>query len=165
MFYEGGGRIETVRTYLLAIFAAAVICAIVTKLVGEKGTLGALTKLIAGVFLVFTLIRPLASVDLSGVTQWAQGYDDEATRAVEEGQAQTRKALAKLISQRTQAYILDKAQALNTALEVEVTLSDDEIPVPVKVKLSGKVSPYVKGRLQQIITENLGIEKENQIWT
>jgi hypothetical protein len=60
---------------------------------------------------------------------------------------------------------LDKAQALNTALEVEVTLSDDEIPIPVKVRLSGKVSPYAKGRLQQIISEELGIERENQIWT
>ena len=140
------------------------ICAIVTKLMGGKGSLGALTKLITGVFLLFTLIRPLYSLDLLGAAQWWQGYDEQAAQAVAQGKEQARKSMAELITQRTQAYILDKAQALNTALEVEVTLSDDEIPVPVKVRLKGKVSPYAKGRLQQIVTEELGIEKENQIW-
>ena len=165
MFYEGGGIINGIQSYLLSIFAGAVICTIVTKLVGEKGTLGALTKLMSGIFLAVMLIRPLASIDLSGVTQWAIGYDEAAAEAVAEGQSRTRKAVAEIITQRTRTYILDKAQALNTALEVEVTLSDDEIPIPIKVRLSGKASPYAKGQLQQIITEELGIEKENQIWT
>ena len=67
--------------------------------------------------------------------------------------------MTEIIKQRTQAYILDKAQALNTVLEVEVTLSDDDIPVPLKVRLKGKISPYAKGRLQATIAEDLGIEK------
>ena len=93
------------------------------------------------------------------------GYNDLVTDAVAEGEQQTKTALARLIKQRTCAYILDKAQALNVALEVEVTLSDDDIPVPEAVRLKGKVSPYAKGRLQTIIAEDLGIEKERQTWT
>ena len=73
--------------------------------------------------------------------------------------------LAQFIKERTQSYILDKAQSLNAVLDVEVTLSDDEIPVPVKVCITGKVSPYARGRLENLIIEDLGIEKENQIWT
>lgn len=165
VFYEGGGRIEQIRNYLLGILAAAMICAIVTAIMGEKGPNVTLTKLIAGIFLAFTLIKPVVSMDLSGIIHWTDGYGDIAAKAVAAGESQTRKALGELIKQRTGAYILDKAQALNTALEVEVTLSDDDIPVPVAVRIKGKVSPYAKGRLQSIITEDLGIEKENQTWT
>lgn len=165
VFYERGGGIDTLRGYLFGVLSAALLCALVTRLMGEKGTLATLTKLIAGLFLAFTVVRPLAEIDLSGLTDWTLQYEDEAARAVAAGESQTRNALAGLITERTQAYILDKAQALNTVLEVEVKLSDDDIPVPVKVRLSGKVSPYAKGRLQSIITEDLGIEKENQIWT
>lgn len=165
LLYEGGGGIDQVREYLLGVFAAAIICAIVTKLTEDKGANSTLSKLIAGLFLVFTLIRPVATLDLTTVTTWADNYDSEAARAVAAGESHTRNAISELIKQRTQAYILDKAQALNTELEVEVTLSDDDIPVPVKVRLKGKASPYAKGRLQAIITEDLGIEKENQVWT
>ena len=165
VLYEGGGLIDGVRGYLLSVLAAALICAIATRLMGEKGTLATLTRLIAGLFRAFVFIRPVAGLDLSGLTDWSVRFDAEAEEAVAAGQSQTRKALAQLIKEQTQAYILDKAQALEAVLEVEVTLSDDDIPVPVKVRLSGKASPYAKGRLQSIITEDLGIEKENQIWT
>ena len=165
LLYEGGGGIEQIRSYLLGLLAAAIICAIVTAIMGEKGPNATLTKLITGLFLAFTLIKPVVSVDLSGLINWTNRYDDIASDAVAAGESQNRKALSELIKQRTRSYILDKAQALNTALEVEVTLSDDEIPIPVKVRLAGKVSPYAKGRLQAMLEEELGIEKENQIWT
>lgn len=124
-----------------------------------------MSKLIAGIFLAFTIIRPLVNIEFSGLMNWSEDYNTDSLKLVTAGKSQTRTALIKIISQRTQAYILDKAQALNTVLEVEVTLSDDEIPVPVKVRLAGNVSPYAKGRLQTIIEEELGIEKENQVWT
>jgi hypothetical protein len=46
-----------------------------------------------------------------------------------------------------------------------VTLSDELPPVPVEVRLSGDISPYIKTRLQSILEDDLGISKENQIWT
>ena len=165
MFYEGCDGIEQIRIDLFGILAAALICAIVTAIMGEKGANAALTKLITGLFLAFTLIKPAISFDFIEFTHLPHGYNDLVTDAVAEGEQQTKTALARLIKQRTCAYILDKAQALNVALEVEVTLSDDDIPVPEAVRLKGKVSPYAKGRLQTIIAEDLGIEKERQTWT
>lgn len=165
MLYDGGGGIEGIKSYLLGVFAAAIICAIVTRLMGDKGTHGAIAKLIAGLFLAFTVIHPVASVDLSGLTDWADGYSDDASEAVAAGESQMKSALAAGIKSRTEAYILDKAAALNVELKVEVTLSDDDIPVPTDISLFGKVSPYAKARLQAIISEDLGIEKERQTWT
>lgn len=141
------------------------ICALVTSWMGDKGANATLIKLVAGLFLAFTLIKPLVSLDLSGIISLTDKYQDIASDAVQMGESQTRNALSKFIKQRTEAYILDKAQALNTVLEVEVTLSDDDIPVPVAVNVKGKVSPYAKGQLQSMITEDIGIEKEKQTWT
>lgn len=165
MFYEGGERIESIKAYLLGIFCASIFCAIITKLVGNKGTMGVVVKLIAGIFLAVTVIRPLAAIDFSGALDWTLDYSRLGAEAAAEGESQMRNALSEGIKTRTEAYILNKAKSLNVDVRVEVTLSEDKIPVPYEVRLTGKVSPYAKSRLQAIIAQDLGIDKERQIWT
>lgn len=156
---------EGLRSYLLSIFAAALICGIVNRLVVSKGTLGAVVKMITGVFLAFIVIRPIANISLNFVTDFATGYAQDASIAAAAGEDLTQKALAMGIKSRCEAYILDKAEALNAALTVDVTLTNGEIPVPCAVRLTGKVSPYAKSQLQSIIAGDLGIDKEHQTWT
>lgn len=156
---------EDIKIYLLGIVGAAVICGIITRFVGEKGTQGAMVKLIAGLFLTFTVIRPIANIRLDGWSDFADLYSDSGVEAAAAGERMTKDALRSSIKAQTEAYILDKAAALALNLEVDVTLSDDEIPIPATVRLSGKSSPYAKLRLQAIITQDLGIDKEHQIWT
>ena len=155
---------EGLRNYLLSIFSAAIICAIVMRLMGEKGTHATLTKLIAGLFLAFTVIYPLADIRIGDLTGLTAGYSDTAEQAAAMGQLLTKESIASGIKAKTEAYILDKAAALNTRLQVEVTLSDD-IPCPKAVRLAGSVSPYAKAQLQTIIAQDLGIAKESQLWT
>ena len=155
---------ESIKIYLLGVVAAAVICGIVTRLMGDKGTQGAMAKLIAGLFLAFTVIRPVANISLDGLSDFTSAYSDAGQQAAAAGESLTKEALAASIKTQTEAYILDKAAALQVDLEVEVTLSDENIPTPTAVRLSGKVSPYAKARLQSIITEDLGIDKERQTW-
>lgn len=156
---------EDIKTYLLGLVGAAVICGIVTRLVGEKGTQGAMVKLIAGLFLTFTVIRPLSDIRLDSLTDFADIYADAGAQAAASGECMTKDALRASIKAQTEAYILDKAAGLALSLEVEVTLSDDAIPLPASVRLSGKTSPYAKLRLQTIIAQDLGIDKEHQVWT
>lgn len=153
-----------IKGYLLSIIAAAVICGIVTRLIGEKGTQGAMVKLIAGLFLTFTVINPVVKMDINGLTDFADVYSDAGSQAAAAGEQMSADALRASIKARTEAYILDKAAGLELNLEVEVTLSEDDIPLPASVRLSGKTSPYAKLRLQSMITQELGIEKENQVW-
>lgn len=155
---------DGIRAYLLSVCAAAVICGIVTRLVGEKGTQGAVVKMIAGVFLAFTVIRPIADVRLDSLSDWTADFSYDASLAAAAGEDLTREVLAAGIKKRSEAYILDKADALNVSLTVEVTLTEADIPVPCSVRLTGKVSPYAKGQLQTIIAEDLGIDKEHQVW-
>lgn len=84
--------------------------------------------------------------------------------AVQWGESTAATALAESISQGTEAYILEKAKGMNVELAVEVELSDDEIPVPVAVSLTGQVAPYVKTVLSDTISQDLNIPKEKQIW-
>lgn len=150
---------------MLGVFAVSMICGIISRMINKNSTYGAMVKLICGVFLLLALFSPLGSISLNGLTEDYSDFQVNAQLAVEEGKRQSAQALSQLIKERTEAYILTKAQGLNMELQVEVTLSDQEIPVPVKVKLAGNASPYGKGRLETIILEDLGIEKENQIWT
>lgn len=155
---------ETVRTYLLGVIAAAIVCGIVTRILGDKGTQGAMAKLIAGLFLAFTVIRPVADLSIGSVADLTDQYSAAGADAAAEGERMTREALALSIKSQTEAYILDKAEALNVTLTVEVTLSEEDIPTPASVCLTGKVSPYAKQRLQTVIADDIGIDKEHQTW-
>ena len=153
-----------IRGYLLSIVAAAALCGILKNFAEEKSAAGGMLKLAAGVFLSFVLVRPLAQFRLSDLPVISYEYTKDAGSAVSEGEEMAAQALRESIKLRTEAYILDKAQSLQTSITAEVTLSDDALPVPVQVRLTGTVSPYAKVRLVALLEEELGIPKEDQIW-
>lgn len=150
---------------MIGIFAAAIVCALVKRLAGEKGIHGAVIKLICGLFLLFTVIAPAANISIDQISDFASDYSHAGHQAAVEGERLTKEAIAAVIKSQTEAYILDKATALDVELKVEVTLSDEDLPCPRAVRLTGKVSPYAKARLETFIAQDLGIEKEHQIWT
>ena len=88
----------------------------------------------------------------------------DAEDIVSEGEDMAVSATASIIKEQVTAYILDKASSLGLNLEVEVTMTGSSPPVPSAVALKGTASPYAKQRLQQIITDELGIPEENQSW-
>lgn len=156
---------EGIRSYILSIVTASVICAIAMRLMGTKGTQGAMIKLITGLFLTFTVIRPLADVNWKDLTFLTDAYSIDSQQAAQEGQKISREALRASIKARTEAYILDKADGLQADVEVVVTVSEDEIPVPTAVTVSGSISPLSKRKLSAYIADDLGINKEDQTWT
>ncbi len=155
---------QGICAYLLSVAAAGIICAVCARLLPKDGTVGTLGKMIMGVFLAVTVIRPLTGQYLpitpEGWKQWSQ----ESENAVSQGKEYSQKALQDIIKQRTEAYILGKAGQLKAELTVRVSLTEDEIPVPRSVELKGNVSPYAKKTLQTMLSQELGIPEENQIW-
>ena len=89
-------------------------------------------------------------------------YEAEETR--DDGIESASSAMADIIKQQTEAYILDKAVSLGVNIDVNVKMSDTNPPVPKEVILSGNVSPYMKNKMIQYITANIGISEENQRW-
>ena len=60
---------------------------------------------------------------------------------------------------------MEKAKALDCDLQVEIFLSADTTPVPEQVPISGSVSPYAKQVISTMLSDDLGIDREAQIWT
>ena len=155
---------EQVRTYLLSVIAAAVICSLVTAIPGKAGSISSILKLMMGIFMAVTVLSPFVSFRLPNIQSYMDAFHADASDAVEAGQHLADSEMRQLIKDRVEAYILDKATAYGVDLTVEVSLTNDGVPVPCGVKLSGAVSPYAKLQLMKMLSEDLGIGKENQIW-
>lgn len=154
---------DGLRQYIISVTAAGVLCAVIRSVLGEKGTVGALLKLVSGIFLAFVVARPLAKVEIMDASALWEDFSIQADSAAEAGENLAREAMADIIITQTQAYILDKGAELGLELSVQVTLDEDN--VPVSVTITGAASPAARTALQNQIQQNLGIAKENQIWT
>lgn len=153
-----------VREYIIHVTAAALICSVLLRFTRRCGAAGVIMKLLCGIFLAYSIVKPVQQVEFRGIEEFVSSFREDAEMAVQWGESTAATALAESISQGTEAYILEKAKGMNVELAVEVELSDDEIPVPVAVSLTGQVAPYVKTVLSDTISQDLNIPKEKQIW-
>ncbi len=156
---------DGVREYLIGVVAAAVLCGIITSLTGTKGTVGMAVKFVSGLLMLLAVIRPWASISFDGLFGWAEDIAADGSGFVASGEMMAVDAYRASIKQQTEAYILDEAKVLGCTLTVEVILSTDDVPIPQQVRLTGEVSPYARQTLTNFISERLGIEREDQIWT
>jgi hypothetical protein len=69
-----------------------------------------------------------------------------------------------IIKENLEAYILDKASALQLDVDVDIVLTEDLPPAPDSVTIIGNASPYNKQVFQAFLVEEIGIPKEQQIW-
>lgn len=153
---------DGLREYAISIVAAALICSILSGVV-PKGTAKELVRLLCGLFLAITVLRPLGRVDCNVLEEYPFDFAQDAEAAAAVGEKMAEDAMQEIIKAETEAYILDKATALNAELSVEITVSEDRIPVCAE--LCGELSPYARTRLEAILETDLGITKENQVWS
>lgn len=155
---------EQIGKYMLSVICAAVLCAIVIRLPAQDASTKKLIQTAAGLFMVFTLIQPIAEIKISDLPLFLEDFSSDARDAAAEGELQTNNALHQSIKQQLESYILDKAAALGASVKVDIVLSESAIPVPVAVVLSGNISPYHKVQIGNILETELGLTGENQIW-
>lgn len=155
---------DSIKNYLISVIAAAIISGIATGIVGKKGTVGAITKLITGLFLIITVISPWSKLDIGWLSDYYSEYSIQAFDLITQGEAAAQDEITAIIKRQVEAYILDKASLLGMEIEVEVTMSETQPPTPESVTVIGAVAPYGKQRLEYILCNDLGIAKENQFW-
>ncbi len=153
-----------IAEYILGVFAAALLCGIAAELMGKKGLSAGMVRLICGVFLTLTVAAPLGKLNLSSLPELAGSIQWDAADAAEEGKNLAQQQYREVITQRTQTYILDKAESLGLTLQVTVRLSDTELAVPESVSLQGNASPYARKTLSRWLAEELGLDTEAQEW-
>jgi len=165
VFYERNGLMDGVKSYVLRIIAAAIICAVVRGLLNEKTTTGQVANLLCGIFMAVTVIAPLANISFQNITCYLDDISVSADAYVEDGKTLAQDSISEIIITKTNAYILDKAKSMGLQIEVEVELDADNNTVPCGITIHGAVSPYAREELGAYIEENLGIAKEFQKWT
>lgn len=155
---------DTLRSYLLSVTAAALLCSIAYRFLGNKGV-GNGARFLTSVFLVLTVLQPLGKQELDFLNQFQLELSSAGNAVVADGKEDSQKAMAQIIKTEVAAYILEKAKELHLNIQVTVEVSDDPLPIPISVMISGQTTPYSKIQLQNIIEQQLGISKENQRWT
>lgn len=155
---------EEVRKYIISVTAAALLCGIITGIIGKKGSYCAIIKLLSGLFLAYTVIAPWTKIRLADFSNFTDDLSAEAEQYVQDGIIYAYSESAAIIKTKTEAYILDKAASMGLDIEVEVKLGSSDPPLPESAIIKGSVSPYAKEMLQVWFYNDLGIPKENLLW-
>lgn len=156
---------EVLGKYILSVTAAAILYSIFQSLLDKKSSAAIILRLIGGLFLTFTVLAPITEIDFDAIIDAPWDYTVKGNSFAEQGKQITEDRIGEIIKTRCKAYILDKAMSYQSPMQVEITLSQDETPVPVAVYLQGSISPYAKNAIQNWLQSDMGIPKENQVWT
>lgn len=154
-----------IKTYVITVIAAGVICGICVTLTGKNKTTGSIVKMICGIFMAMTMIAPLVKVRLDDLGTYFESIKTDAESVAQAGRMQAVAEVSVVIKNELETYILDKAESMGLDLRVSVEIDGStDPPVPVGVTLEGTLSPYHKRVLTRYISQNLGITEDHQTW-
>lgn len=151
--------IAGVRQWLLGVVLTAFAGALARRL-APRGREQALVGLVCGLLLTLALLGPLAGL-WRAEPEWDWDGPDQAALA-ETYRRDRQRALSAVIAEKTEAYILDKADrlGLRCAVEVAVAVGESGIPLPDTVTVRGGYS----AALAACIEKEVGVPPEKQIW-
>lgn len=150
-----------VMKYLLSIIAAVLFSSIISGIIGKKGSVAGVLRLVCKLFVVTVMLSPVIDLDIPDLSSFTQDIRTEAETFAAEGSAAARFETAELIKHNTQEYISNKASSMGLSLDVEVLITQN---IPERVVLKGAVSPYAKQQMEYWLHQTLGITAEDQEW-
>ena len=153
-----------IKQYLLSIIIVAMLVSIATKCIPPKSTHGTVIRFMSGIFIVLTIVGPISKFKIDNYISFYDSISGSGQTQVDLGINIANTTIRQVIKEETEAYILEKAEALGAELTAEITLDSGDEPYPVSVIISGDVSPYVKKQLCAIICNDIGIPEEMQKW-
>ena len=152
---------DGLRQYALNLIIGALICGIVLRMV-PQGPHEALLRFLSGIFLTVTLLSPLVKGRIQLEMDAYREVLEKGEAWASDGAEMARRELQQRISAELESYILDKASSRGADLQVSITLGEDSLPV--RAVLYGTIPETVQQEISCIITQDLGIPKENQLW-
>lgn len=155
---------DNLRQYLFRMVCAALFITVVTAFFDKKSSSGAVMRIISTSFILIAAISPFAHFDFSGLREYWNSIEVTAEINSQIGQELKKEAAGEIIKQEITSYILDKAAQYHADLQVHVILADDDLQSPQYIEIEGHISPYGKAQLQTMISNELGVPKENQCW-
>ena len=154
-----------VRSWLLTVIAASLICALADALM-PPGAVRRVGRLVCGLVLLGAILSPLARLDLSGSQRWLQDYLASLENREAELAETVNEQMKVIIEQEYAAYIVDKAAELGWTCTARVTCerSEEGLYLPVRTEVTGPQTAGVPAQLVQSIAEDLGVPKKAQVY-
>lgn len=155
---------EGIRQYILSIVLAAVVVGILSCFFRKGSVFAAPFTLIAGVYLVLVVTQPLFGFRMTYFDQEPMDVYKEAEGLIENSIQMSRTQMKGIIKDQVITYIQNKASSMGLVLQIEVTLTEDDLPVPWSIHLWGAVSPRERELMEQYILDNFAITGERVFW-
>lgn len=153
---------ELLRSWLLGITCAAMILALANGIMPEGGV-KKMARLTGGLILMLAILKPVLTLRTGSLPEYFQNYQEtmqEYELELEEGNSVL---LADIIEEKTEAYILKKADELGVACKVKVRTEtgEDGIPYPYRAEIDGDWNEALSGSIEQ----ELNIPASRQTWS
>lgn len=156
---------EFLHNWVIGIAAASMIYAAVFALAPE-GRGKRAVRLAGGAAVLLAVCTPLARVDFDSISLDALALSDEYAEASAEIERSRYELLDAVITERTSAYISDKASLLGLEVTVAVSTEDvDGMPLPASLEGEWSGDADAFSRLVEAVEVDLGIVRERQRWT
>ena len=156
---------EAIRGYLLCVTATAMVCGICRSLCCS-GAVGRSLRFCCGLAILLVALCPLTKIDTSALLRQFRNLEQSSVDITQQAQAYNRSQMEMLISEKTAAYILDKAPPGQ-----EITVSVTTAPVgefacvPDRIYIGGLKEERHRQMITQLITRDLGLTEEQIQWT
>ena len=152
------------KSWLLAVIAACVLCAVAERLM-QPGPVKKAGSVTCGLVLIWAVLTPLARPDLASGQAWLEEYLDSVEQRETELRDQVNEGTKVLIEQEYAAYIVDKAAEWEIRCTARVKCRVEEGPyIPDETMVAGPFSDVEQSRLTQMIREDLGVPAERQTY-
>ena len=158
---------ELVRTWVMGLTAAAFLASIAMTLT-PRGRPRAVVGLVAGLVTVVALIAPILEFDYVSYAGNREGLALDLEMRNEEWALRQEALTSRIIIERSEAYIWDKAESLGlVGLDIGVAVARDEAGWirPDRVWISGVYTAAQQSALSEFLAETFGISAERQYWS
>lgn len=154
-----------VRTWLLTVISAAVLCALADCLM-PAGPVKRVGKLVCGLVLLCAVLPPAVNLDLAGGRAWLEGWFEELELREAELEEQASGEMKVVIEQKYAAYIVDKAAEMGVVCTAKVNCraGEEGLLLPDGTEVSGCFTDTEQSALTQLIWTDLGVPEERQVY-
>lgn len=152
---------EAWKGYVLDVLVVSVTISVFQQILPDNSRKEIL-HLLCGILLTVVILMPLSDVPLNDFLDFTQYLPESSDYLLARGTETAEAAKRQYITNRCEAYILDKAEALGA--EILPIVQVDEAFLPVYAEIQGDLKPQVQKQLEQMLVLDMGITKENQRW-
>lgn len=155
---------QSIRSYLLSVIVAAFFCSFVLAAL-PKGGVRRTAAFVSAVVMALVTISPVTGINYEDLARSISSIRIQSEFAQTGVEARNAELVESIIRKECETYILDKAAELGASVQAEITTKNTgNGPYPYRVTLRGDISQDAKTVLSRIITNDLAIPPERQVW-